>query len=308
MKKLKTLLILSLALISLQGLAQKNEKKNDTCGTFYMIDDGNVDVSQNKKSIQLNFSYSLTSNSDKAASIDVLVTIKDCKGNEKQILTTLKFDPKTNNWTNSLNIDNNIDCPWQLVSFNLSLKNNCGDTLSTEPMLFSELKTQKSTNQSNHRTKKRFNPNLQTKNSNGDNSNNENQKDSCNINKFTIDGDNITVNDSKSALGLFVSLNLSEKKGLASKVSMLVEIENCKGEKQFVKVELTYDTKTGTWVGKQNIPQNPDCPWKINNYKYLIYNACDDEYETDAVELDIIKSNGKLPARDRIVARRRRGF
>jgi len=135
---------------------------------------------------------------------------------------------------------------------------------------------------------------------------NQEKKDSCNINKFTIDGDNITVNDSKSALGLYVSLNLSEKKGLASKVSMLVEIENCKGEKQFVKVELTYDTKTGTWVGKQNIPQNPDCPWKINSYKYLIYNACDDEYETDAVDLDIIKSNGTLPARNKIIARRRR--
>lgn len=130
---------------------------------------------------------------------------------------------------------------------------------------------------------------------------NQEKKDSCNINKFTIDGENITVNDGKSALGLYVSLNLSEKKGLTSKVSMLVEIENCKGEKQFVKVELKFNEKTGTWDGKQVVPQNPDCPWKINNYKYFIYNACDDEYETDVIEYGTVKSTSSLTKQARRV-------
>ncbi|MCF8426501.1 MAG: hypothetical protein K9H61_11035 [Bacteroidia bacterium] len=301
MKTHKILLILSLAFISLQGLAQKNEKQKDTCGTFYKIDEGNIEVSEKKKSTQLDFTYSLTANSDKTSSIEVLVTIKDCKGTEKQIPTTLKFDPKTNKWTSSLTIENNKDCPWQLVSFNLSLENNCGEKFSTDPMSFSELKDKKNVSHSNHRTKKRFNPNLQTKGSGNGNSNNENAKDSCDFNNFTIEDGSITVNDVKSAMGIYVTLSLSEKKGMASRVVMLIEIENCKGEKQYVKLELTYDSKTGMWVGKQVIPQNPECAWKINSYKYLIYNACDDEYETDVIDYSTVKSTTSLTKRARRV-------
>lgn len=302
MKTFKILLMLSFAFISLQGFAQKNEKKNDSCDTFYKIDEGNVDVSENEKSIQLNFTYSLTANSDKTAAIEVLVTIKDCKGNEKQVLTTLKFDVKTNNWTNSLTIDNNKDCPYQLVSFNLSLKNNCGDTLSTEPMQFTELKYRgKHVNHSNHRTKKRFNPNLQTKGIDNDNTNNENKKDSCDFNNFTIEDGSITVNNEKSAIGIYITLNLSEKKGLASNLIMLFEIENCQGEKQYVKVELTFDSKTGSWVGKQVIPQNQDCSWKINSYKFLIYNGCNDEYESDIFDFQNTKSTKSITKFERRV-------
>jgi hypothetical protein len=135
---------------------------------------------------------------------------------------------------------------------------------------------------------------------------NEKKNDSCDFNNFTIEDGSIIVNNEKSAIGIYISLNLSEKKGLASKVIMLLEIENCKGEKQYVKVELNYDLKTGSWVGKQVIPQNQDCNWKINSYKYLIYNNCNDEYESDDYGLETLKSGGTLPARNKIIARRRR--
>lgn len=136
---------------------------------------------------------------------------------------------------------------------------------------------------------------------------NQEKKDSCDFNKFTIEEESITINNEKSALGLYVSLHLNEKKGEASKALMFIEIENCKGEKQSVKLELAFNEKTGSWSGKQVIPQNPDCPWKINAYKYIIYNACNDEYETDVIDLENYKPKGKLPARDRIIERRRRG-
>lgn len=301
MKINKIILMIGLAIVSLQSFAQKNENKKVNCGSFFKIDQGNVLVKENDKGIHLDFDYTLTNNSDITSSIDVWVTIKDCKGNEKQVLSTLKYNTITKNWSNNLTITNNKECPWQLLSFNLDLTNNCGDTFSTDTMLFTELKNTKNANNSNHRTKKRFNPNLQTKNTN-----NENHKDSCDFNNFTISDETIVINNEKSALGLYLALKLSEKKGLASKAYILLEIENCKGEIQYVKVDLVYDAKTALWVGKQAIIQNLDCNWKINSYEYVIHNACDDEYVSETFETGTIKNNGTLPARDRIVARRRR--
>lgn len=136
---------------------------------------------------------------------------------------------------------------------------------------------------------------------------NEEKKDSCDFNKFTIEDENITINDNKLGMGMFVTLNLNDKKGAASKVLMLLEIENCKGEKQTVKLELFFNEKTGLWSGKQVIPQNPDCPWKVSSFKYIIYNACNDEYESEWSHIESVKSGRKLPARDRIIERRRRG-
>jgi hypothetical protein len=303
MKIYKILLMLSLAWFSNQANAQnkQNEKKNEKCGKFFKIEQGNVDIKENNKSIDLGFTYTLMEKSDATSSIEVWVTLKNCKGTEKQVLSVLKFDSKTNVWSNNLNIANDKDCPWQPIYFNLSLKNNCGDTFSTDTMQFSELKKREIIRHSNHRTKKRFNPNLQTKSTN-----NDNPKDSCDFNIFTIKNGSITINKEKSALGIFISLALSEKKGLASNVVLVFEMENCKGEIQFIKVEMVYDEKTSTWIGKQGLIQNSDCSWDIVNYKILAFNTCNDDYESDEFDVKSLGANGTLPARNKIIARRRR--
>lgn len=300
MKKIKTIITLGIALLAINNFAQGKEKKNEKCEQFFKIEQGNIEIKEGKKAIDLNFTYSLLEKSGSANSIEMWVTTKNCKGQEQNLLSILKFDSKTNTWTNSLSIENNKECPLELEYFYLSLKNNCGDTFSTDTMLFSELKQKKNTSHSNHRTKKRFNPNLQTKN------NNSEPKDSCDFNQFKMENGSITINNQKTALGIYVIINFIEKKDKASKAYVLIDLENCKGERQTIKIEMSYDSKTSSWVGKQGIIQNSDCVWTVISYEFIVFNSCGDEYNSDTNDYKKLNPDGTLPAKNKIIARRRR--
>jgi hypothetical protein len=112
------------------------------------------------------------------------------------------------------------------------------------------------------------------------------KKDSCDINNFFIENESISINDQKSALGVYISFNLKEKKELASKGYVLLKLDNCKAEAQIVKIELNFDIKSGIWAGKLGIPQNQDCSLTFNSYEIILLNSCGDEYVTDLIELN----------------------
>jgi hypothetical protein len=112
-----------------------------------------------------------------------------------------------------------------------------------------------------------------------------NKKDSCDFNNFTIDETNLTINNEKGLLGVYISMSLDEKKGEAKQVFIILKMINCKGEEQFVKVELFYNKTSGNWEGKQAILQNTDCNWTIVSTQYLVLNFCDEAYYSDAIDM-----------------------
>lgn len=139
------------------------------------------------------------------------------------------------------------------------------------------------------------------------------EKDTCDVNALRILDGSYAFNNTKTALGIWFSLKLNTAKGPAQAVYALVTLTNCKNEVITVKVAFFYDAKSDVWVGKQSVAQNSECPYKVSDYQFILVNPCGEDYSTmdqakNGRTLKELEASGKLPARDRIIARRRRGF
>jgi hypothetical protein len=142
----------------------------------------------------------------------------------------------------------------------------------------------------------------------------EKETDTCDVNALRIIDGSYAFNDAKTAVGIWFSLKLNTAKGATQSVYALVTLTNCKNETITVKVPFFYDAKADVWVGKQSVAQNSECPFKVTDYQFILTNPCGEEFSTmdqakagNGRQLKELESSGKLPARDRIVARRRRG-
>jgi hypothetical protein len=140
----------------------------------------------------------------------------------------------------------------------------------------------------------------------------EGQTDTCDVNALRIVDGSYAFTDAKTALGLWFSLKLNTAKGMARNVYALVTLTNCKNEVITVKVAFFYDAKADLWVGKQSVVQNSECPFKVTDYQFILVNLCGEEFSTleqakNGGNVKEMRAAGTLPARDRIIARRRRG-
>ena len=136
--------------------------------------------------------------------------------------------------------------------------------------------------------------------------------DTCDINAMRIIDGSYAFTDAKTAVGIWFSLKLNTAKGPTQSVYALVTLTNCKNETITVKVPFFYDAKADVWVGKQSVAQNSECPFKVTDYQFFLINPCGEEFSTmdqakRGREIKDLAAAGKLPARDRIIERRRRG-
>lgn len=134
-------------------------------------------------------------------------------------------------------------------------------------------------------------------------------KDPCKVPNYLIDEINFTDFTDDSFLSYTFSIALKEKKSSPKILYVLMTIENCKNQQQTIKTELAYNEKYNIWTSKQGFMQSKECNWKLTRYRIIALNECDDEYATNDNEVVTLKSTtggGELPARNRILARRRR--
>ncbi len=75
-------------------------------------------------------------------------------------------------------------------------------------------------------------------------------------------------------------------------VNMVIEIKDCSGKSQFVKITLKYDEKTKMFVGSQAITASKDCKLELVYGEIGAYNACDDETAW-SFKTSESKNNGK---------------
>lgn len=129
----------------------------------------------------------------------------------------------------------------------------------------------------------------------------ENKNDSCDFNNFVIENSTLNITNEKSALGAYISLTVDEKKSQAKQIFIILKMINCKGEEQFVKIELKYNNISSTWEGKQGILQNTDCNWTVVSYQYLILNYCDEAYYSDAIDIQNVGNSKSLTKQARRV-------
>lgn len=88
------------------------------------------------------------------------------------------------------------------------------------------------------------------------------------------------------------SFKFEAKSDVPNNVAMIVELKDCKGNKQYIKITLKFDSKSGTYVGSQSITQSKECAWELSYGEIAAYNACKDKtvWSFDAKES---KNNGK---------------
>jgi hypothetical protein len=75
---------------------------------------------------------------------------------------------------------------------------------------------------------------------------------------------------------LLFKFNFEEKSDVPEVVEMVVELKNCEGTAQKIKIRLKYDAKSETYIGAQTIPQIQNCRWDLNAVYIGAYNACNE--------------------------------
>lgn len=97
-----------------------------------------------------------------------------------------------------------------------------------------------------------------------------------------------------TASGMYtVQFNFSfeEKSDIPAEVAMVVELTDCKGNKEYVRITLKYDAKTNTYTGSESLAQNKECPWSLTYGEIAAYNPCK-EKTVWSFETSKSKSNG----------------
>lgn len=73
------------------------------------------------------------------------------------------------------------------------------------------------------------------------------------------------------------SFQLEANSDLPSDMAMIVEITDCNGNKEYIRITLKYDAKSNTYTGSEAIKQNKECPWTLTYGEIAAYNPCKDK-------------------------------
>jgi len=289
----------------------KGLAKQDPCNVQnYRMESFQLTDNSDKSTLMYSISLSLDPKKGQPASMFVIMTVVNCKGETQTIKTALFYDAKTNTWNGKQAIKNNVECPLKLQSYSTVAVNECGDEYATDEF---EIGNLKSAPGPKTKIARRFREPIWGKINNRGNDSVNNNDSGCNRQIYMMDAINLQDLTDNSFLSYALSISFSAKAAQPATMEVLMTIVNCKNEKQTIKTKLTYDAKTNTWTGKEAMLQNKECPWKLSTYTVIVQNICGEEFASNENETSILKAgggtlsaNGTLPARDRIVARRRR--
>ena len=73
------------------------------------------------------------------------------------------------------------------------------------------------------------------------------------------------------------SYQLEAKSDVPSDMAMIVEITDCNGNKDYIRITLKYDAKSNTYTGSEAIKQNKECLWTLTYGEIAAYNPCKDK-------------------------------
>lgn len=291
-----------------------NLNETDPCNVqSYDMESFQLTDNSDNSMLMYSITVSLDAKKPQPDTLYVVMTIVNCKGTTQTIRTQLFYDAKTNTWNGKQALKNNAECPWKLQSYSTLAVNPCGEEYATDENEIGDLK-----NTNRPRREKihmRIRKNISgTAGKAGKDSTNGNDS-GCNRQIFMMDDISLQDFTDNSFLSYSLSISFSAKAPQPSSMFVLMTVVNCKGETRTIKTELFYNAKTNTWTGKDAMLNNKECPWKLSSYSILATNACGDEFAGNEIETGTVKNRpirtladaGKLPARDRIIERRRRG-
>jgi hypothetical protein len=72
------------------------------------------------------------------------------------------------------------------------------------------------------------------------------------------------------------SFNFEDNSDVPADVAMIVEIKDCNGSSEYLKISLKYDEKSKTYTGSQVLAKNKDCKLEFVYGEIAAYNACKD--------------------------------
>jgi hypothetical protein len=103
-----------------------------------------------------------------------------------------------------------------------------------------------------------------------------NDKDPCDT-KYKLKDIEYTETNVSGLYGLQFSFQLEDKSDVPYAVRMIVQLTDCKGNKQNIEITLKYNDKTRTYSGGQTISQSKECPWELTYGEIAAYNECKDK-------------------------------
>lgn len=90
---------------------------------------------------------------------------------------------------------------------------------------------------------------------------------------------------------LNVQFQFENNSDVPEEVAMIVELTDCIGKHQYIRIALKYNALTGLYTGSQALVQNKACPWEMTYGEIAAYNACKDK-TVWSFETSESKSNG----------------
>ena len=76
---------------------------------------------------------------------------------------------------------------------------------------------------------------------------------------------------------LNVQFQFENNSDVPAEVAMIVELTDCNGKHQYIKMALKYNAITGMYSGSQALVQDKACPWAMTYGEIAAYNACKDK-------------------------------
>lgn len=95
--------------------------------------------------------------------------------------------------------------------------------------------------------------------------------------KYKLKDIDYTESTVSGLYGLQFSFQFEDKSDVPYAVRMIVQLTDCKGNKQNIEITLKYNDKTRTYSGGQTISQSKECPWELTYGEIAAYNECKDK-------------------------------
>ncbi|MBK7956849.1 MAG: hypothetical protein IPK03_01250 [Bacteroidetes bacterium] len=116
------------------------------------------------------------------------------------------------------------------------------------------------------------------------------KKDPCNT-KYRLKELNYSETNLAGMYALNVQFQFENNSDVPAEVAMIVELTDCNGKHQYVRMALKYNALTGIYSGSQALVQDKACPWALTYGEIAAYNACKDK-TVWSFETSESKSNG----------------
>jgi hypothetical protein len=123
----KTLAIILSLFVLTSGNAQS--KESSPCKSLFHINDVTLKEANTAGFYSMFFDIDIDVRAGEAKNIDMLVTLKNCKGETMTIKMTAKQDAK-GHFIASQSLAQNKECPWEFSSASIQILDNCGEVSS----------------------------------------------------------------------------------------------------------------------------------------------------------------------------------